>query len=486
MNLQKRVLLVNLFAPSLTQEEARDDATEMYNLIASLGDVIVVDMIHQRGYPAKDAYIGVGKADEVSQKILEQNIDIVVLNGYAKSRQLYTLWNILSEVKRTIEVWDRVDLVLSIFAKHAHTAEAKLQIELARMRHMGPRIYGMGHVLSQQAGGIGTRGIGETNVELMKRHWKDAMRLKKAELNRLTQQRQRQIQKRKESGMPTISIVGYTNAGKTTLFQRLTKKGIQGQNILFATLDSTVGKVYLPSHKAEAFVTDTIGFIKNLPPSLIDAFKSTLLESVHADILVHVIDGSSPTVFDQFHTVETILSELDLKDKDEIIVVNKSDIATKERTEEINTRLHIAHPVFISANTGEGIERLIQTVELRLEEQTHPAPANKTVKIISHDLDENYERPPEEFSRGRRRAPRAVWSSDEKKEIVKPALRIPTRDELKIGQSVRIVEKSNQKTGEESQGTIKRLLSHGFTHPHGIKVELTNGKIGRVKKIILH
>lgn len=467
---KKRILLVNLFPPELERSRAEEDVTEMYNLITSLGDAEVVDMVHQRGYPAKDAYIGLGKADEVAAKIKELSIDIVALNGFAKSRQMYSLWEILSEAKREIKVWDRVDLILEIFAKHAHTAEAKLQIELARMRHMGPRIYGMGHVLSQQGGGIGTRGIGETNVELMKRHWKDAMRVKKEELQKLSKQRERQIEKRKESGLSTLSIVGYTNAGKTTLFQRLTRKGIQGQNILFATLDSTVGKVYLPNLRQETFLSDTIGFIKNLPPSLIDAFKSTLLESVHADILLHVLDGSSPSVFDQFHAVEHILSDLDLNDKDEIIVVNKYDLADKEHIEEIKTRLKIAHPLFVSAQTGEGISELLSTVESRLTERRNPDQQQpKKVTIIS---DDSYRYNP------RNKGPRANWGGQEKKVSLRP----PTRDELQVGQQVEIIEKANQKTGEISQGVIKRILSHGFSHPHGLKVELDNGKIGRVKR----
>ncbi len=479
---KKKILLVNLFPPEIERKQAEDDATEMYNLITSLSDAEVIDMVHQRGYPAKGAYIGTGKAMEVSRKIKAMDIDIVILNGVAKSRQLYALWQILSKEKLEIRVWDRVDLILEIFAKHAHTAEAKLQIELASMRHMGPRIYGMGHVLSQQAGGIGTRGIGETNVELMKRHWKDAMRQKKEELLKLTQQRERQIAKRKESGLPTISIVGYTNAGKTTLFHRLTKKGYDGQNILFATLDSTVSKVYLPNLHKEVFVSDTIGFIKNLPPSLIDAFKSTLLESIHADILVHVLDGSSTSVFEQFHAVEVILSELNLNDKDEIVVINKADIAPGELIEQLQERLHTAHPVLLSAQKGKGVDLLLTTIEQRLEEQNNPSekPSRK-VKIISSEMDSLY-------NPRNRRPPKREKSFDDSptgpKKNVEKLQREPNHDELKPGQTVIIIEKSNQKTGDITEGVIKRILSHGFSHPHGLKVELTDGKIGRVQKIV--
>jgi len=495
----KKAILVNLFPPNLEKSQAIEDATEMYNLIDSLGSIQVVDMIHQRGYPAKSAYIGTGKAQEVGEKIVALDADIVVLNGYAKSRQLFELWTILQPIKHTIEVWDRIDLILTIFSTHAKTAEAKLQIELARMRHMGPRIYGMGHVLSQQGGGIGTRGIGETNVELMKRHWKDAMRLKKKELTKLSNQRISQIMKRKETGKSTLSIIGYTNAGKTTLFNRLTKKEKFADNLLFATLDSAIGSVYLPGRREEVFLSDTIGFVRSLPPSLIEAFKSTLLESIHADILLHVVDGANPAVFDQFHVVEQIISELGLLDKDEIVIVNKIDTATRQQLELIKKRLVLAHPVFVSAASGTGIDALLQTIELHLAELSTPSTPGKTVRIHSRDIDQEVTHEP--FMVGRRRnerLKRADWRQDEAKDVIsrgddwstrdrvvtKVVLKNPNRDELHIGQEVVVVEKSNQKTGATTQGVVQKILSHSFSHPHGIKVELTTGVVGRVKLIV--
>lgn len=360
------VLLVNLFAPSMSLHQAQEDATEMYYLVDSLGDAKVVEMIHQRGYPAKAAYIGRGKAIEVGEKVKELHIDIVILNGITKPRQLYELWQTLSLIKRDIIIWDRVDLILHIFAKHANTAEAKLQIELASMRHMGPRIYGMGNVLSQQAGGIGTRGIGETNVELMKRHWKDAIRHTKNKLKKLESQRTMQINTRRKTGIPTVSIIGYTNAGKTTLFNQLTRKGKFADNLLFATLDSTISTLYLPNTHKEIFVSDTIGFIKNLPPSLIEAFTSTLLESIHADLLIHVLDGSASSVYNQYRVVEQVLSDLKLEEKMEIIVVNKVELMEESAKIEIQDRLHNAQPLFLSAQTGEGIPELISTIEFIL------------------------------------------------------------------------------------------------------------------------
>ncbi len=439
---QHRVLLVNLYPPPATTEEVQQDATEMYNLVTSLGDAVVIDMLHQRGYPAKDAYIGTGKATEVAELVKEMSITTVILNGIAKPRQLFHLTQLIEPIAPNIMVWDRIDLILNIFEKHARTAEAKLQIEIARMRHMGPRIYGMGHVLSQQGGGIGTRGIGETNVELMKRHWKEAMRHAQDKLKALTEQRQHQIDQRKEAGFKTISIVGYTNAGKTTLFNRLTKKGKYADNLLFATLESTVGKVYLRQLKQEILLSDTIGFIRNLPPTLIDAFRSTLIESVNADVIIHVVDGSDATAIEQYHVVESILSDIGVADTTEILVFNKTDKISESARASLEERFSLAQPLYISAADGTGLDQLISSMSDCL---IHP-------------------------------------NDQERKKSIPP--HIPTRPELHVGQSVVIVEKENQPSGIETTGEIGFILSHGFSHPYGIKVELKTGAVGRVKRIL--
>jgi GTPase len=434
------ILLINLFPPTYSVEQARNEAAEMYQLVSSLGDCVVVDMLNQRGYPAKGAYIGTGKALEAVEKVKETGSTIVLLNGIAKPRQLYTLVTTFERMKCPVQVWDRIDLILRIFEKHAHTAEARLQIELAHMRHMGPRIYGMGHVLSQQAGGIGTRGIGETNVELMKRHWRDAIGTVRKKLEVLEKTRKQQIAARKKTGKITVSIIGYTNAGKTTLYNVLTKKNKYADNVLFATLDSTVGLVYLPNIQQEVFVSDTIGFIRHLPPSLIDAFTSTLMESVYADVLMHVVDGSSPEWREHYQAVAEIKTSLGIEEKPEILVVHKCDALSTEQRETLKQELHGEAVVFVSSKTREGIDALITCIEHRVHHTSE-----RTVSPIP--------------------------------------LTFPEKEQLHTGMKVSIVPDTQEDSGMLKQGYIKKILTRSYSHPEGIKVLLRDGSIGRVKKI---
>ena len=273
----------------------------------------------------------------------------------------------LWDVNPQIEVWDRIDLILHIFEQHANTAEAKLQIELARMRHMGPRIYGMGSVLSRQGGGIGTRGIGETNTELMKRHWRNEMKTVQEKLERLARECNHQLERRREIGFRTASIIGYTNAGKTTLFNLLTGKRKTTRDALFATLDSSVGKLYLPTLKQEVMVSDTIGFIQKLPAKLIDAFKSTLMESISADILLHVIDASDILMHDKIHVVEDVVREMHIDEKPTIYVFNKMDQASPSIRTDMEDVFSQYKPQFISTKTGAGIDELVRTIALQVE-----------------------------------------------------------------------------------------------------------------------
>jgi GTPase len=298
--------------------------------------------------------------------IESKKIDVVVLNGIVVAGQIYDMTTEFSKVNVSIEVWDRVDLILKIFARHANTAEAKLQIELAAMRHMGPRIFGMGMELSRQGGGIGTRGIGETNTELMKRHWRKEMKNSRERLKKITRNKEEQIERRRAQGIKTVSLIGYTNAGKTSLFNTLTHKNKLQEDKLFATLESYTGPLFLPKLNRQVLVSDTIGFIRDLPPVLIDAFHSTLLESIHADVLLHVIDISDKDYLKKIEVVEQTLKGLNLQDKNIIYVFNKIDKLESGNIQPTFNKLKQFNPQYVSAYTRSGVNELIQSISFSL------------------------------------------------------------------------------------------------------------------------
>ncbi len=338
------------------------DITELWLLVDTLGNATVVDIITQHGTVTAATYIGSGKVEEVLAYLEAHPVDTVILNGNLSPGQKFNLMKQFWAVNTKIQVWDRVDLILAIFSRHAKTTEANLQIELARMHHMGPRIFGMGMELSRQGGGIGTRGIGETNTELMERHWKREIKKVKDTLGKLTENRRQQMEHRKSLGLQTVSIVGYTNAGKTSLFNLLTHKKHLVENALFATLDSTVGEIYMPSLHKPVVISDTIGFISNLPPDLIEAFTSTLMESVHADVVLHVVDASDPDIVEKIDVVSHILDQLHIPAEKEVLVFNKVDAISQLDRDRIAANTHNAPYIFISAKTQEGIEELLSGV----------------------------------------------------------------------------------------------------------------------------
>ncbi len=358
-----RILPVHVINPQANQDRALSTAEELESLIKTLGGEVPDRIIQRLNHPDQGTFVGRGKVLEVIEKIKEFDIDVVVLNTMAKPRQVHTLKTRFQEVNPQIEVWDRMDLILQIFDKHATTTEAKLQIELARMRYMGPRIYGMGAILSRQGGGIGALGAGETNTELMKRHWREGIKEINDKLDKISEARTAQIEQRKRAGFQTVSIVGYTNAGKSSLFNLLSHKGVLEKNALFATLDSSVSNVYVPQLEKEVLLTDTIGFIRNLPPRLIQAFKSTLMESIHADVLLHVIDASDHEYEEKIHVVNNILHEIGIHlDQHMVYVFNKVDKAKGLDQEALKEKYKEFSPIFISVKEQKGTEAVFQGI----------------------------------------------------------------------------------------------------------------------------
>lgn len=362
MNSEKeRFLLAGIQPRNVPNDEAFASWRELWQLVESYGGEVVDTAVQHREVHDKGMYLGSGKLAEVKRLVIEQKIDVVVLHDVVKPGQLYEMQTELMKVNPEIEVWDRVDLILQIFAQHAHTAEARLQIELASMRHMGPRIYGMGIEMSRQGGGIGTRGIGETNTERMKRHWAAQMKKVEDKLGKMADSRQRQLARRRRAGLQTISLVGYTNAGKTSLYNRLVGKNKFARSMLFATLDPSVGKLFLPPAGEEILVSDTIGFIAGLPPELLDAFRSTLMEALAADLLLLVIDVADERMRQKIAVVEGVIEDLGLAGRPRIYIFNKIDMVEIDR--ELLEREYAAFaPQFVSSQTGEGVDELLEAI----------------------------------------------------------------------------------------------------------------------------
>lgn len=331
---------------------------ELEELVKTYGGAVVVKSIQRKAKPDNDTFIGKGKVEELVGDAKALGADLLVVNHTLKPGQMYKLEEILRPAN--MKVWDRIDLILNIFQKHASTAEAKLEIELARLRHMGPRIYNMGAQLGRQRGGTGTRGgSGEGNTEAMKRHLRDQERAIVQKLEKYQGVRDLQRERRTKMRERTVALVGYTNAGKTSLLNALTKRKEYAANALFATLDTRVGTLYLPEIEGTALLSDTIGFIQGLPPSLIAAFRSTLSEAIGADVLLHVIDAADDTRDEKILIVDEILTTLGVPEEKRLRVYNKVDALGAVSFPLPNGAIGV------SAVTGEGLENLRVAIATR-------------------------------------------------------------------------------------------------------------------------
>ena len=358
----KRFLLLQVITPHYHQELALKNMAELEQLVSTYGGEIVAKSIQHRVKPHPDMYIGRGKVEWVKETIKDQKIDVVVINAIVKAGQLFRLEKTLWEVNTRIAVWDRVDLILNIFDQHATTTESKLQIELARIQHKGPRIYGLGRTeLSRQGGGIGTKGIGETNIEIERRNIKKLTQKIKKELQQRARDQHKRIRNRQQMGIKTVALVGYTSAGKTTLFNALTNKRKAENPALFTTLDSVVGKLKIAPHAPTVLISDTIGFIEDLPPLLVEAFRSTLLESLEAQLLFHVIDAADPELEEKIRVVEEILGDLGIVEPP-VLIFNKSDLLNDTQHAVVSAKYSDRAHYFVSAKTGLGLDTLKQVM----------------------------------------------------------------------------------------------------------------------------
>ncbi len=358
-SVRERIVLVGVTFPGSDDETTEASLDELSSLIDTAGADEVARMIQRRDHPDHTWFIGKGKAAELHELCLAVDADTVVFDSELSPAQQYNLEKLLGRT-----AIDRTAVILDIFAQNAHTLEGKAQVELALLRYRLPRLRrGATAKLSQQRGGVGTRfGGGETKLEVDRRRIKGRISKLVDELEQLSRTRRLQRQQRDRSGLAAVTIVGYTNAGKSTLLNTLTDAGVLSEDRLFATLDPTTRRLSLPGGEP-VLVTDTVGFVRRLPHGLVESFKSTLEVASRADYLVHVVDASVADPEGQIDAVREVLAEIGAAAVPELLVFNKADLAPLEAK-----RLVGEHPgsVAVSAATGEGIDDLLRVLADRL------------------------------------------------------------------------------------------------------------------------
>ena len=374
----ERVVLVGVWTEG-TIKDAENSLAELKALAETAGSEVLEGLIQRRDKPDPATYIGSGKVVELKQVVMSTGADTVVCDGELSPSQLRQL-----EDKLKVKVVDRTALILDIFAQHAKSKEGKAQVELAQIAYLLPRLRGWGDSLSRQVGGraaggagIGGRGPGETKIETDRRRIRDKMAKLRREIAEMKISRDTKRQDRRRFNIPSVAIAGYTNAGKSSLLNKLTDAGVLVENALFATLDPTVRKTQTSDGRIYT-LSDTVGFVRHLPHQLIDAFKSTLEEVSESDLIVHVVDGSHPDPFEQIKAVRLVIDEIGGKDIPEIIAINKVDIADPNVIMEILRKEPNSYA--FSVRTGFGVEGLLHAIESSL-----PRPSVEIKVVIPYD-----------------------------------------------------------------------------------------------------
>ena len=351
--LKERVILIGVSTSD--GDDTEESLKELKELADTAGAESVGTVIQNREAVHPGTYIGKGKIEEVRAMAFGLNATGVICDDELSPAQLNNLADITER-----KVLDRTQLILDIFAQHAVTRAGKLQVELAQLRYTQPRLTGKNRAMDRLMGGIGGRGPGETKLETDRRRSRERMARLRKELDQLRRQRAFTRSRRARRGIPMAALVGYTNAGKSTLLNNLTRSEVLAENKLFATLDPTTRRLRFPAER-EIILADTVGFIRNLPKELMDAFRATLEELESADLLVHVADASHPDLLQQITSVETILEELELQHMPRILLLNKWDLL------DVPARAELAdafpHAIPISARTGDGLKRLLEVLE---------------------------------------------------------------------------------------------------------------------------
>ena len=357
----ERVVLVGVWTEG-TLHDAERSLEELARLAETAGSVVVDALIQRRDRPDPATYIGSGKAQELRAVVIESGADTVIADGELAPGQLRQLEDVVK-----VKVVDRTWLILDIFAQHARSREGKAQVSLAQMQYLLPRLRGWGESLSRQgggaggsSGGVGTRGPGETKIETDRRRINKMVAKLRREIREMKTARDTQRADRKRHGVPSVAIAGYTNAGKSSLLNRVTGAGVLVEDALFATLDPTVRRARTPNGR-DITVTDTVGFVRHLPHQLVEAFRSTLEEVADADLILHVVDGSDEAPEEQLTAVREVLAEIGAQDVPELVVINKADMADPVVLARVQRRE--PHSVVVRARTGAGIEELLRRID---------------------------------------------------------------------------------------------------------------------------